>query len=97
MIATVTSVVLIAVASRQVELRPARPSCRSVPIAGAGNCRTDKLAARIAGRIRVELGVVDRPVVGKTSRREPVGVTSAERSRRAALGRALRTAAPKGK
>lgn len=58
----------------------------------------EKLAARVSGRIRVELGVVDRPVVGNTSAREPVGVTWEGTLQEAAdLGRALTTAAPKGK
>lgn len=55
-------------------------------------------AERVAGKIRVELSVVDRPVMGNTSRREPVGVTWEGTLQEAAdLGRTLTTAAPKGK
>jgi hypothetical protein len=58
----------------------------------------EKLPAKVSGRIRVELGVVDRAVVGKTSRREPVGVTWEGTLQEAAdLGRALKTAVPRGK
>lgn len=57
-----------------------------------------KLAARVSGSIRVELGVVDRAVVGPSSPREPVGVTWEGTLQAAAvLGRALTTAAPKRK
>lgn len=56
-----------------------------------------KLVARISGPIRVELGVVERPVVGTSSRRESVGVTWEGTLQDAAdLGRALTSATRKG-
>jgi hypothetical protein len=58
----------------------------------------EKLSARISGRIRVELGVVDRPATGSTSRREPAGVTWEGTLEEAAdHGRALATPAKKGR
>jgi hypothetical protein len=54
--------------------------------------------ARVAGRIRVEVGVVDRLATGKASRREPVGVTWEGTLEEAeALGRTLTDAAQKRK
>lgn len=56
----------------------------------------EKLAARISGRLRVELGVVDRPLAGKASRREPMGVTWEGTLQEAAdHGRALTAGAKK--
>lgn len=53
--------------------------------------------ARVSGRIRVEVGVVDRPA-GDALRREPMGVTWEGTLQEAAdLGRALTGAAPKRK
>ena len=57
-----------------------------------------KLPVRVSGRIRVELGVVDRPVVGKPVRRETTAVMWEGTLEEAAdRGRALTTAPPKGK
>lgn len=58
----------------------------------------ESLPARVAGRIRVELGVVDRLVLGNSRRREPVGVTWEGTLQEAAdLGRALTGANNRGK
>ena len=57
-----------------------------------------RLADRISGPLRVELGVVDRPVLGSSRRREPVGVTWEGTLQEAAdNGRALVGAAKRGK
>lgn len=54
-----------------------------------------RLADRISGPLRVEVGVIDRPVVGNASPREPVGVKWEGTLQEAAdHGRAL-TAPPK--
>lgn len=58
----------------------------------------EKLTTRVSGRIRVEVGIVDRPVAGDVARREPVGVAwEGTLSEAAKLGRALTTAAPRGR
>lgn len=56
------------------------------------------LSARVSGRIRVEVGLVDRPTSGIWSRREPVGAAWEGTLLEAAdLGRALKGHANKGR
>ena len=57
-----------------------------------------RLADRILGPLRVEVGVIDRPAVGNALRREPVGVTWEGTLQEAAdHGRALMAPVKKGK